>query len=110
MKAAHWLGFGTESVRVIKTDDRGQMLTEDLESSIQEEKALGRFPLLVNATAGTTVLGAIDDLQVVSEVCKKNAVWMHVDVSVGRDLGSECRCTIAQQKTDNSSLSQTIVT
>jgi glutamate/tyrosine decarboxylase-like PLP-dependent enzyme len=38
--------------------------------------------LMVNATAGTTVLGAIDDLEAVAEVCKKHGVWMHVDVSL----------------------------
>jgi glutamate/tyrosine decarboxylase-like PLP-dependent enzyme len=81
-KAAHWLGFGTESVKVIKTNNHGQMLVEDLDVAIQTERDCGRYPLMVNATAGTTVLGAIDDLEAVAEVCKKHGVWMHVDVSL----------------------------
>lgn len=80
-KAAHWLGFGTESVKVIKTNDRGQMVVAELDAAIQAEKGLGKHPLMVNATAGTTVLGAMDDLAAVADVCKKYGVWMHVDVS-----------------------------
>ncbi|KAG7309279.1 hypothetical protein JYU34_005219 [Plutella xylostella] len=86
LKAAHWLGFGTESVRMIKTNPQGQMLVEELDKAIQEEVALGRCPLMVNATAGTTVLGAIDDLTAVSEVCKRHGVWMHVDGCWGGSL------------------------
>ncbi|KAL4716255.1 hypothetical protein ACJJTC_004749 [Scirpophaga incertulas] len=85
-KAAHWLGFGTESVRVIKTNARGQMLVDELDSELQKERSLGRYPLLVNATAGTTVLGAIDDLPAIAELCKKYGVWMHVDACWGGSL------------------------
>ncbi|XP_028156365.1 glutamate decarboxylase 1-like isoform X2 [Ostrinia furnacalis] len=85
-KAAHWLGFGTESVKVIKTNQRGQILVPDLDLAIQREKDEGRCPLFVNATAGTTVLGAIDDLVAVSDVCKKHNVWMHVDACWGGSL------------------------
>lgn len=81
MKAAHWLGFGTENVRVIPTNDRGQMVTSELEAALQQELELGRHPVMVNATAGTTVLGAIDDLERVAAICEKYGVWMHVDVS-----------------------------
>lgn len=57
------------------------MLTHELDSAIEEEKGLGRYPLMVNGTAGTTVLGAIDNLEEIAHVCKKNGVYMYVDVS-----------------------------
>ncbi|XP_059051634.1 cysteine sulfinic acid decarboxylase [Achroia grisella] len=85
-KAAHWLGFGTECIRIIKTNNNGQMIVEDLEKAIQKEKDCGRYPLLVNATAGTTVLGAIDNLEAVADICKKYGVWMHVDACWGGSL------------------------
>ncbi|KOB77178.1 putative Cysteine sulfinic acid decarboxylase [Operophtera brumata] len=85
-KAAHWLGFGTESVRYIKTNDRGQMITSELAKSIQEEKDAGRHPLLVNGTAGTTVLGAIDELDEIADLCKRHGVWFHVDACWGGSL------------------------
>ncbi|XP_034835921.1 glutamate decarboxylase 2 [Maniola hyperantus] len=86
MKAAHWLGFGTENVKVIKTNDRGQMLTSELESALQQELVNGKHPVMVNATAGTTVLGAIDDLNAVAAICEKYGVWMHVDACWGGSL------------------------
>lgn len=82
MKAAHWIGLGTDCVRVVETDDRGVMITEALNKVIEEELHANNFPLMVNATAGTTVLGAIDDLQSIAATCKKFGVWMHVDVSI----------------------------
>ncbi|CAH2095403.1 unnamed protein product [Euphydryas editha] len=85
-KAAHWLGFGTENVRLIKTNDLGQMVMSELDTAIQKELALGRYPLMVNATAGTTVLGAIDDLEVAADLCKKYRIWMHVDACWGGSL------------------------
>ncbi|XP_073959837.1 cysteine sulfinic acid decarboxylase-like [Choristoneura fumiferana] len=85
-KAAHWLGFGTESVRVIKTNAKGQMIVEELELAVLKDKEAGKYPLLVNATAGTTVLGAIDPLQKTADVCKKYGIWMHVDACWGGSL------------------------
>ncbi|XP_022815536.1 cysteine sulfinic acid decarboxylase-like [Spodoptera litura] len=85
-KAAHWLGFGTDSIRIMPTNDHGQMLVEKLDEAIQIEKDLGRCPLFVNATAGTTVLGAVDDLETIADVCKRHGVWMHVDGCWGGSL------------------------
>lgn len=67
---------------MVKTNQCGQIIVPELDVAIQREKEEGRCPLFVNATAGTTVLGAIDDLVAVSDVCKKHNVWMHVDVSI----------------------------
>ena len=35
-KAAAFLGLGTESIFMIKTDDKGRMIPEDLEKQINE--------------------------------------------------------------------------
>ncbi|XP_058975350.1 cysteine sulfinic acid decarboxylase-like [Musca domestica] len=82
-KAAHWLGFGVENCVMVKTNDRGQMLPEDLELKILEAKAHGKVPLFVNATAGTTVLGAFDDFNRIADVCQRHELWMHVDACLG---------------------------
>lgn len=58
------------------------MLVHELDEAVQKERVLGRCPVFVNGMAGTTVLGAIDDLEAVADVCQKHGVWMHVDVSV----------------------------
>lgn len=57
------------------------MEMSELESAIQKELAMGRYPIMVNATAGTTVLGAIDDLNAAADLCRKYGIWMHVDVN-----------------------------
>lgn len=57
------------------------MVLAELDKAIQKEISAGIYPVFVNATAGTTVLGAIDDLVGVADICKKYKIWMHVDVS-----------------------------
>ena len=37
---------------------------------------------MVAATAGTTVLGAYDDLNALADVCQKHRIWLHCDVIV----------------------------
>lgn len=59
-KAAHWLGIGTENCIIVKTNDRGQMLAEDLEERIRRTLREDKQPFFVNATAGTTVLGGLE--------------------------------------------------
>lgn len=39
-------------------------------------------PFFVNATCGTTVLGAFDPVAEIAEVCSRHKVWLHVDVSI----------------------------
>lgn len=83
MKGAHWLGFGTDNIIQIATNEFGQMDLKQLAAGIQREKDSGRYPVMVNATAGTTVLGAIDDMDAIADVCQKHGIWMHVDVRIG---------------------------
>ena len=56
------------------------MLPESLEESILAAEKEGRVPFFVNATAGTTVLGAFDPLRAIARICKKYGLWLHVDV------------------------------
>ena len=55
------------------------MLSEHLEELIAEDISNNFEPFFVNATAGTTVLGAFDDITAMSKVCKKHTLWLHVD-------------------------------
>lgn len=78
-KNAAFSGVGRENVRYIDTDDFGKMDVNHLQSVIQKDIEKGFIPFLVNATAGTTVLGAFDPIEAISEVCKQHNIWLHVD-------------------------------
>ncbi|XP_068942429.1 glutamate decarboxylase 2 [Petaurus breviceps papuanus] len=85
-KGAAALGIGTDSVILIKCDERGKMIPADLERRIVEVKQKGFVPFLVSATAGTTVYGAFDPLPAIADICKKYKIWMHVDAAWGGGL------------------------
>ncbi|MGC1473666.1 MAG: aminotransferase class V-fold PLP-dependent enzyme [Psychroserpens sp.] len=78
-KNASFVGVGRDQVRAIKTNDKGEMLAKDLENQITKDLELGCQPFFVNATAGTTVLGAFDNVEQISKVCKKHKIWLHLD-------------------------------
>ena len=56
------LGLGTENVVKVRTDSSGRMIPEELESEIRKSIRDGKTPMIVNATAGSTVCGSYDDL------------------------------------------------
>uniref|UniRef100_A0A8C7XYG0 Cysteine sulfinic acid decarboxylase n=1 Tax=Oryzias sinensis TaxID=183150 RepID=A0A8C7XYG0_9TELE len=82
-KGASYLGFGTDSVVLVKVDDGGRMIPEDLDAKIELAKSQGFVPLLVSCTSGTTVLGSFDPLDCIADVCDKHQLWMHVDAAWG---------------------------
>ncbi|XP_039609846.1 glutamate decarboxylase 2 [Polypterus senegalus] len=85
-KGAAALGIGTDSVVLVKVDERGKMIPSDLERRIIEAKQKGYVPFFVSATAGTTVYGAFDPLIAIADVCRKYKIWMHVDGAWGGSL------------------------
>ncbi len=78
-KNAAFSGIGRNNVRYIPTDEEGSIEVAHLENMIAEDIANGGLPVMVNLTAGTTVLGAFDPIRLVSEICKKHNMWLHVD-------------------------------
>ncbi|MEQ1633980.1 MAG: aminotransferase class V-fold PLP-dependent enzyme, partial [Planctomycetota bacterium] len=82
-KAAGILGLGRSSVRTIPVDDRGRMRADRLRRCIAEDQEQGIRPVLVNATAGTTVRGAFDPLRDLAAVATAAGAWFHVDGALG---------------------------
>lgn len=85
-KAAAMLGLGRNNVVKIPVDDRGRMIPEALEAAIIADKAEGRVPVMINATAGTTVLGAYDPVDAIADVAERQGVWLHVDAAYGGSM------------------------
>jgi glutamate/tyrosine decarboxylase-like PLP-dependent enzyme len=59
------------------------MIPAELEKAIEKAIAAGQKPFLINATCGTTVLGAYDDIVALSAIAKKHHIWLHVDAAWG---------------------------
>lgn len=90
-KNAALTGIGREQVRLVDTNEKGEMLASHLETLIKEDLKNNHTPFFVNATAGTTVLGAFDDITTLSPICKTYNLWLHVD-------GAYCGSVIFSQK------------
>ncbi len=78
-KNATFCGIGRDNVRYIPTDNQGRVEASHLEKMIEDDIADGGLPVMVNLTAGTTVLGSFDPIRPVSAICKKHKLWLHVD-------------------------------
>lgn len=82
-KAAGILGLGREGVRKIPTDEVGRMRPDALDEAIDRDRQAGAVPVMINATAGTTVLAAFDPLDALADVAERHGVWLHVDAAYG---------------------------
>lgn len=78
-KNASFAGIGKNNIRYIKADSNGRMIPQNLETQIIEDLSNGFIPMYVNATAGTTVLGAFDPIDEIADITEKYEVWLHVD-------------------------------
>ncbi|KAK3088048.1 hypothetical protein FSP39_013922 [Pinctada imbricata] len=82
-RAACLLGIGGDNVCYIPCDERGKMIPHQLEKTILETISSGAVPLMVNATCGTTVLGAYDNINDIADLCQRYNIWLHVDGAWG---------------------------
>ncbi|MEO8197250.1 MAG: pyridoxal-dependent decarboxylase [Thermoanaerobaculia bacterium] len=85
-KNAGIVGIGRQSLRQVPTDAAGRMDVVALARLIDEDRAAGLQPMMVNATAGTTVRGAFDPIRAISTVARKHGIWLHVDGALGGSL------------------------
>lgn len=83
LKAITLLGLGRRSLVVVACDERGRMRPDALATEIAAARERGERPFFVNATAGTTVLGAFDPLPALADLCAHNDLWLHVDGTFG---------------------------
>jgi len=82
-KNAAFSGIGRNNVRKIATDAEGRMDNTVLRKTIQNDIANGLNPIMINCTAGTTVLGAFDDLVEAKAIASEFGLWLHVDGAYG---------------------------
>jgi aromatic-L-amino-acid decarboxylase len=80
-KAAIVLGLGHANVRRIASDEAFRMSLPALEAAITEDRAAGRLPMAVVATAGTTSTTSIDPVEPIADLCARERIWLHVDAA-----------------------------
>lgn len=78
-KNAAFAGIGRDNVRQIDVDAKGRMDMTALRQTIETDIAEGLHPIMINCTAGTTVLGAFDDIRTAGHIAKEFGLWLHVD-------------------------------
>lgn len=90
-KNASFAGIGRNNIRYIESDRFGRMIPEKLEEQVVKDLGEGFIPTYVNATAGTTVLGAFDPFDEIADITEKYKIWLHID-------GAYCGSVIFSKK------------
>jgi glutamate/tyrosine decarboxylase-like PLP-dependent enzyme len=83
LKAARACGLGSAALRSIDVDDSLRMKPDALRAAIAEDRAAGKAPFLLVATAGTTGAGALDPLPELAAIAREHQLWFHVDAAWG---------------------------
>ena len=75
--------LGLEEARVLPSDAGFRLDLGELRAAIAADRAAGRRPACVVATAGTTSTGSVDPLDALADVCAEEDLWLHVDGAYG---------------------------
>jgi aromatic-L-amino-acid decarboxylase len=82
-KAIRIAGLGECIKSYVPLDSGYRMDPEALRSLIRQDKAEGRIPWLVVASAGTTDTGVVDPLEAIGDIARSEELWLHVDGAYG---------------------------
>jgi aromatic-L-amino-acid decarboxylase len=82
-KSARIAGIMPDRVRSIPSDGRFRMDLEALAEAVANDRREGLQPFMVVSTAGTTNTGAVDPLEAIGEICRREGLWHHVDGAYG---------------------------
>ncbi|WP_319407612.1 pyridoxal-dependent decarboxylase [uncultured Desulfosarcina sp.] len=82
-KAVELLGLGNQSFRRIPVNDDFTIDLNALEATIAADRQAGCLPICIIGSSGTVNTGAIDDLNAIADICKRERLWFHVDGAIG---------------------------
>jgi aromatic-L-amino-acid decarboxylase len=82
-KAVGMAGLGRRAIREIPVNARHEMDPCALHEALERDRAAGRRPIMIAATVGTTIAGAIDDLVTIGGLARAHGAWFHVDAAWG---------------------------
>jgi aromatic-L-amino-acid/L-tryptophan decarboxylase len=82
-KAMDLAGFGSDALRSMPVDRSHRVDVAAVRAQIARDREIGLTPFLVVGSAGTVDIGAIDDLEALSALCREEKLWLHVDGAYG---------------------------
>ena len=82
-RVAEQSGLGRAGLQSVTTTPELRMDPQQLARRIHADRAAGRLPFLVVATAGTTSAGIIDPIGEIADVCAASDLPLHVDAAWG---------------------------
>ncbi|MFM7674040.1 MAG: pyridoxal phosphate-dependent decarboxylase family protein [Synechococcus sp.] len=82
-KALAVMGLPAAALRSLPPDPEGRLDPQQVEVVLAELRRQGRPVLAVVATAGTTVRGAVDPIEPLARLCRREGIWLHVDGAIG---------------------------
>ncbi|AKS46033.1 Glutamate or tyrosine decarboxylase [Octadecabacter temperatus] len=82
-KALEAIGYGSDAIHVVDTDDNMKMNLTSLADAVAADRAAGRVPLAVVGTAGSVNTGSFDELDKIADFCGEQNIWFHVDAAFG---------------------------
>ena len=82
-KALRIAGLGQATLRYVAMDDGHRMRPDALAEAIATDRGAGLEPWLVVASAGTVDTGAVDPIDAIGAVARREGCWYHVDAAYG---------------------------
>ena len=82
-KAASALGFGSDHLRIVRTDEKFRLDVRDLRERVKADLHNGFRPFCIVANAGTVNSGAVDPLNDIADITDEYKLWLHVDGAYG---------------------------
>jgi aromatic-L-amino-acid decarboxylase len=86
------LGLGRGALVRIPTNDRYEMITDDLRARVERDRNAGLRAIAVVATVGTTSSTSVDSVADAAAIAEAEGLWLHVDaayagaVAIAREL------------------------
>lgn len=77
------LGFRSDQLRILPSDEHYRLPVAELRQAVSADRAEGKIPFCIVASAGTTNTGAVDALSEIAQLCRSEDLWFHVDGAYG---------------------------
>ncbi len=81
-KAIKMAGIGKDNLRLIDVDETFAMRTDLLDIQIQKDKNDGLIPFFICGALGTTSSNAMDPLEKIGEIARRENCWFHIDAAM----------------------------